>query len=200
MEAMASPLFSHSLYTHARQNQGTVKKFEVAGKEYELFGDEKFTWFYTPLGMQYVKDRLMTSTGEAPNWTLYFSVQPDDLREAFDIVVQLFVTYRCKTVLRAAPHFRGKELSLVVYQESQLSSSFPLSQHYSFWPVFIGKVDEEFHARRIRSNGIPVENKLLGFCVYASLRNEAYVNGKPPTSGWNAALHRLPVALSHFVE
>lgn len=190
-----------SIYRTAVSNKGKQYTYEFGGKQYTVVCEStEIVWLYTPTGLEYLKNRFIMSIGEAPNWTIQFSVHPDDLARAFDISSDLFMKSGGLVGIRASPKLKGRELTFYVYQDSPLASPFDLHQTKDFWSKFTKNVDHLFHTQKIRYSELPYGNKFSGISSYASIRNEAFVNGKYPeeTDGWNAAKQAIPYTLLPF--
>eukprot|EP00927_Polykrikos_kofoidii_P022377 TRINITY_DN20911_c0_g1_i1.p1 TRINITY_DN20911_c0_g1~~TRINITY_DN20911_c0_g1_i1.p1 ORF type:complete len:296 (+),score=11.28 TRINITY_DN20911_c0_g1_i1:52-888(+) len=142
-----------------------------------------------------------------PDWKLHFSVRPQHLPRAWDIISQLFLEVHCdfgmKAVAREAIESwpekqRGRELTVYIFQHSACGyiGGGPMidcfdkgSEHEywlgpeferpsEFWSTFIDEAEERLSAAGVESHrGVADGDLPLG--RFTSIRNEAFVLEKP---------------------
>jgi len=166
-----------------------------------------------------------------PDWKLHFSCELDDVGLAWNILAALFMEMKCEIGMKATvlsadawPQYqRGRELTVYIYKWHHSYKDYmqgfangehdhdffmdqSLSEIYScpFWFNFIRTAEKRLSTAGVRSRGVADGDLGLPGCVYASLRNEAFINDPakpeanaeqvyPPNEcGWNAARHSNP--------
>eukprot|EP00931_Biecheleriopsis_adriatica_P057247 TRINITY_DN33958_c0_g1_i1.p1 TRINITY_DN33958_c0_g1~~TRINITY_DN33958_c0_g1_i1.p1 ORF type:complete len:307 (-),score=60.98 TRINITY_DN33958_c0_g1_i1:206-1126(-) len=161
----------------------------------------------------------------SPDWKLHFSCELEDIGVAWDILAALFMEMKCEIGMKATYHSasewpegqRGRELTVYVYKwhwsyagymqgvangehDHEFYMDQALSDIYScpFWFNFVRTAEKRLAEAGVRSRGLAEGDLKLPGCVYASLRNEAFVEDPehheagmkvyPPNAcGWNAA-------------
>lgn len=166
-----------------------------------------------------------------PDWKLHFSCDVDDVGLAWNILAALFMEMKCEIGMKATildatswpESQRGRELTVYVYKwhhsyrgymqgvaDGAYDHDFYMDQSlceiYScpFWFNFIRTAERRLAEAAVRSRGVAEGDLGLPGCVYASLRNEAFVEDPaqpeksmdkvypPNASGWNAGGHPNP--------
>lgn len=145
-----------------------------------------------------------------PDWKIHFSVCPDDVPRAWDLLSQLFIDRACDFGMKAVAgealaewpaKQRGRELTVYIFQHSSaygrggpMMGLCPEGSEHRFWlgPEFerdsdfwlswVRDAEAVLSEAGIRSNGGIADGDLPLGGRYASLRNEAFVLGREPAS------------------
>jgi len=163
-----------------------------------------------------------------PDWKLHFSVEVGQIPLVWDILAALFMEYMCEIGMKAttiseedwSPQQRGREITVYLFQYSYcygpggpMMGLVPEEDHTfyigrevegiftaPFWFTWIQEAEARLAAAGVRSRGTADGDLALPGCVYASLRNEAFVkvNGGEPEyppnhTGWNATRQINPM-------
>ena len=175
------------------------------------------------------------TTHTSPDWKLHFSCELEDIGRAWNIMAALFMESKCEIGMKAtvlseggwSEGQRGREITVYLYKfhssfrgymqgvvpgmDHELYMDSGLDEVYQapFWFTFIREAERRLQRAGIRSRGVADGDLALPGCIYASLRNEAFVPVPiesedpvsrqtkqlvyPPNShGWNAAKHPNP--------
>ena len=139
----------------------------------------------------------------APDWKIHLSVCSEDHARAWDILVTLFIAWRCRSGLKIETQGpgtwpawqRGREITVYIYRfspafaphmDTLLSVSQADEHSATYWRAFVAAVERGFAEANIRSNGLADGDLKWG--TYASLRNEAFVKLDPAwelPAGWS---------------
>lgn len=168
----------------------------------------------------------------SPDWKLHFSCDLTQIGQAWDIIAALFMEMKCEIGMKAtvleeggwSEGQRGREITVYIFKfdtrfRGYMQGVIPELDHElflgsevetylaPFWFTFIREAERRLQLAGIRSRGVADGDLALPSCIYASLRNEAFVpipkvleNGTttkelvyPPNhTGWNAARHPNP--------
>eukprot|EP00048_Salpingoeca_helianthica_P015276 m.225934 g.225934 ORF g.225934 m.225934 type:complete len:313 (+) comp16832_c0_seq1:55-993(+) len=172
---------------------------------YEILETGGFLKLYRkPVGRLYWHLQALTGN-RAPDWKIHFSIHPEDLGTAWDVMARIFLERRCCSGMkietqgeRWPAYQHGREITVYILRHSELfaahaadvSSLFaitPTLEHPTrFWQELVAEAEAALAAARVRPRGLADGDLALG--EYASLRNEAFVRHRPEwqlPSGWS---------------
>ncbi len=167
-----------------------------------------------------------TTEHTTPDWKFHVSVCFADLPVAWDIIVKLFIESGCcsgmKMCLCNAENYfghwsvgqYGREITIYIYQhmkqykdlivdDPKLKLTRKLEHSPKFWKKLVQTIATALSNHNIKTNGLADGDYPIN--KYVSIRNEAYVKVgtelvyPPNNHGYNAANHKCPIKLPHWV-
>lgn len=170
--------------------------------EYEILHTGGFVRLCTERGRVYWLAQNMHDHC-VPDWKIHFSVHPEDVPMAWDLLTQLFMDNACDFGMKAVSadalgqwpeKQRGREITVYIFRDcaeyvsggpmmdickSGTEHRFYLGPEFEregpFWESFVQQATSLLRAYGIRSNGGIADGDLPLGGPYASLRNEAFV-------------------------
>jgi hypothetical protein len=177
------------------------------GQEYSLLHNNGFMRIHTIPGRiyHYLQAKYFY---QLPDWKLHFSIQPEDLPKAWNIIAELFLEKKCLTTMKMIvadygeevwpEHMHGREITVYIYQHKKYYEDvgFPFGptiqtqQTKEFWLDFMITAEARLAEQNIKERPHPEGDKSMG--RYCSLRNESFIPLKEEWKQTVPANRRVP--------
>ena len=128
---------------------------------------------------------------QLPDWKIHFSIQPDNMAKAWNIIAELFLEKKCLSTMKIMvddygvetwpADMHGREITVYIYQHKKYYENigFPCEptqntqQSREYWQDFIATAESRLAQHAIKERPHPEGDNPLG--RYSSIRNESFI-------------------------